>query len=773
MKKGVITAKKMLAILLCFVTAFSCFAISGVFAADHVHSYDEWEIITAATCKAEGLKRKTCIVCNQSIEDIIPISSKAHALDENAWTVTEEAKCIATGERANTCTLCGEIVTDKLPKKDHTFDESKWEITKHIVHGINLKTENGFKINFCTVCNEKVTQTIEVEHTFDDTMWKASKVPTCTEKGVEFNTCTVCGDIISREMKIDPENHTFSSAPYTVVAPTCISAGSGYNRCDGCCKVMTVEIPIDYDNLQHTFDYNDSHIVDCQYVHYFCTTCKTYLQPDTEHPHTVASDGWTILANSSCTTKGIKQGTCMVCEVTFTVRTPIEEGAHTYDRWTNLITPTCEKEGLRVRNCINNYGHKQYETLDILPHTYKTDWTVVTEATCVAEGSKTNYCVACENTITEIIPIDTDAHDFTGDWVRTKDPTCTEEGSETNECTRCGDVTRAIPKHTDTYEEYDRREPDCTYEGRIYLVCTECSATTVELIPVVEGAHGYFEKTPATCSKEGLEVCRFNSAHTRAIPVNPEVHTYPDDWAYPTDCSQAGERTKTCTGCGDTISESYTPGHTVGPWTYVIGNCTSGGTMTKHCTRCGKLIEERNGVAGEHALEVVETVAPSCTTDGYDLSVCTYCGAEEHTNIVMTHGHQLIVVEPGLEATCTTDGYKASVRCIACDYKNSSRDVIPAIGHNFVLQENGTYSCTNCYEHLVNGDEDNPKTCGCFCHNQDGLAKFLFKIVNLLYKMFGVNQFCECGVKHYEDTSIFEDLFGDFDIDLGGAHGKG
>lgn len=43
---------------------------------------------------------------------------------------------------------------------------------------------------------------------------------------------------------------------------------------------------------------------------------------------------------------------------------------------------------------------------------------------------------------------------------------------------------------------------------------------------------------------------------------------------------------------------------------------------------------------------------------------------------------------------------------------------------------------------------DNPvDACLCNCHG-DGIASLLFKIINFFQKLFGINKFCSCGVKH-------------------------
>ena len=39
--------------------------------------------------------------------------------------------------------------------------------------------------------------------------------------------------------------------------------------------------------------------------------------------------------------------------------------------------------------------------------------------------------------------------------------------------------------------------------------------------------------------------------------------------------------------------------------------------------------------------------------------------------------------------------------------------------------------------------------CSCVHHNEDGLAKFFFKIILFFCQILGINQVCECGVLHY------------------------
>lgn len=746
MKKTKISIKKALALTLCFVMAFSCFTLGGVYAGDaHIHSYGDWVVDTPATCKEMGVKHKTCLYegCDETVTTFIAADSRAHEY-EGEWTVTKAATCDENGEKKNTCKLCGKSVTEAIPTVNHSFDESLWNVYDPI--HTEDDTQDGFRTNLCLTCGKVITETIPLEHTVE--FWSTASEGTCSSKGVMFGVCSVCGETVSKYTEKNPDVHTFESAPEVLKEATCHTEGEGFNRCSDCGKVVKVTIPVDLEN--HVFDYNNVHEYDCSFVTIFCKECNAYIESETEHTHKVPENEWVILGNPTCSRMGEKVGTCYVCQRTITVKIPKDSTVHNYGSWEVIKGTSCAEEGLKVKICKDNYGHKVYEVIPKSEHKYKTPWTIISEPTCSQPGEKENFCINCQQYITEIIPIDKDAHILkNAEWECTKEPTCTSVGYEENECELCGSVTREIPKHSFTFHEYDRREANCTHEGVSYVICTECSATAEIAIPIDEDAHGYYVKVEPTCSTEGVKACKYNSKHNVVLEPVADAHTYPEKWTYSSDCSKPGVKSKTCTGCGNTISESYEAGHDVGDWTYVIGNCSIGGTMAKHCKKCGVLIEEKPGGVDDHAFKVIDTVLPTCTEQGYDIGVCTCCGKEFQINTKKPTQHNIIILKQGYPATCTEDGLTDIVRCTKCNYAVNTQTTIKATGHNFVLQENGTYSCTKCYEHLVNGDEEQPLTCSCICHNQDGLAQFFFKILLFFFKLFGMNQSCECGTVHY------------------------
>ncbi|MBE6946392.1 MAG: hypothetical protein E7459_09980, partial [Ruminococcaceae bacterium] len=81
----------------------------------------------------------------------------------------------------------------------------------------------------------------------------------------------------------------------------------------------------------------------------------------------------------------------------------------------------------------------------------------------------------------------------------------------------------------------------------------------------------------------------------------------------------------------------------------------------------------------EHICYIKETVAPTCTTEGYTLKVCAECGEEIKENVVAALGHdyETVVTEP----TCTELGY-TTYTCKVCGdtYKD---DYKPATDHKY------------------------------------------------------------------------------------------
>ena len=107
--------------------------------------------------------------------------------------------------------------------------------------------------------------------------------------------------------------------------------------------------------------------------------------------------------------------------------------------------------------------------------------------------------------------------------------------------------------------------------------------------------------------------------------------------------------------------------------------------------------------------EFVKTVAPTCTTIGYDLYKCATCGEHYAANFedVTDHDYSVALADTAVGATCTTAGKEADMQCSACDAIQEGATV-EALGHteNGVALDGvcGGYKCGRCGEDIGEGE---------------------------------------------------------------------
>ena len=163
-------------------------------------------------------------------------------------------------------------------------------------------------------------------------------------------------------------------------------------------------------------------------------------------------------------------------------------------------------------------------------------------------------------------------------------------------------------------------------------------------------------------------------------------------------------------------------------------------TEGKKCSVCDKVTVKQNTIAKlPHTEVTVEGREASCTktglTEGKQCTVCKEFTVPQEVIEKLPHAYKVI----STEATCTADGYTTRT-CSKCLFSEVT-EVRPATGHNFV---NGI--CTNC-------NSNNIHDCSHMCH-KDGFVGFIWKIVNFLNRLFNLQQYCDCGILHYEKPII-------------------
>ena len=144
-------------------------------------------------------------------------------------------------------------------------------------------------------------------------------------------------------------------------------------------------------------------------------------------------------------------------------------------------------------------------------------------------------------------------------------------------------------------------------------------------------------------------------------------------------CTSEGTKTKTCTQCGATVTETIAKLSHSYTTTVVAPTCTANGYTLHKCSVCGTSYKDSTTKATGHSYgNSVVTKQPTCTSEGTAIKTCTKCNATVTETIAkLSHSYTATVVAP----TCTTDGYTLH-KCSVCgtSYKDSTTK---ATGHSY------------------------------------------------------------------------------------------
>ena len=144
-------------------------------------------------------------------------------------------------------------------------------------------------------------------------------------------------------------------------------------------------------------------------------------------------------------------------------------------------------------------------------------------------------------------------------------------------------------------------------------------------------------------------------------------------------CTSEGTKTKTCTQCGATVTETIAKLSHSYTITVVAPTCTTNGYTLHKCSVCGTSYKDSTTKATGHSYgNSVVTKQPTCTAEGTKTKTCTKCNATVTETIAKTsHKYVDTVIAP----TCTTDGYTLH-KCSVCgtSYKDNTTK---ATGHSY------------------------------------------------------------------------------------------
>ena len=182
-------------------------------------------------------------------------------------------------------------------------------------------------------------------------------------------------------------------------------------------------------------------------------------------------------------------------------------------------------------------------------------------------------------------------------------------------------------------------------------------------------------ETAATCTTPGSKTykCTFESSKDAANPEHTET------WVEPTNAL----------GHDFTVKQSETP-----------ATCETAGTIVWKCSRCDETKTETIPALDHDWGDWQVTTPATCTTKGVETRYCnrdhnhfeTRPTADVDSN---NHGNYKTHIEGYVAPTCTKDGYTGNTRCNGCDAIIIPGKVIPALGHNWVDNGDGTHGCDN------------------------------------------------------------------------------
>ena len=311
-----------------------------------------------------------------------------------------------------------------------------------------------------------------------------------------------------------------------------------------------------------------------------------------------------IITEATCTEEGEKKFTCSICGDEKTEKVSATGHQHTEIR--NKKEATCKETGYSGDTWCKDCG-KKILSGQAIAKTENHSWDagkVTTKATCTEEGEKTFTCSICGDEKTE--KVSATGHQHT-EIRNKKEATCKEEGySGDTWCKDCGKKIlsgQAIAKTEDhSWNQGEiTKEPTCKEEGEKTFTCSICGNTKTEKVSTTDHQHMEIrnQKNP-TCKEAGYSGDTYCAdCGVKIFSGQTIAKTKNHNWdggvitIEPT-CTERGEKTFTCTICGNTNTKKVNAtGHSYGAYKVVKEPTNKRkGLKSKTCSVCGKIVYE-------------------------------------------------------------------------------------------------------------------------------------------------------------------------------------
>jgi len=305
--------------------------------------------------------------------------------------------------------------------------------------------------------------------------------------------------------------------------------------------------------------------------------------------------------------------------------------------------------------------------------------------------------------------------------VRRHEATCTTQGYDEHICHEWGGMNyndRFVPAKGHSWDGGTvTKAATYTETGIKTFKCKECDETRTEEIPSLNKTYHIKNVVAPTCTAEGYTIYECNEVPGLTYKGDYKAklpHAYDaGKVTKPATIYEKGIKTFTCTSCGTTYTEdipmvekTWHKGNTVAP------TCTDQGYTVYICDQDSALTEKRDYTnALGHAWDAgtVTTVA-TCTKAGVKTYTCTRNGCSEtKTEEIAALGHKWDDGTVTKAATCEAPGVK-TYKCQNTGCTETKTEEIAALGHKWddgtvtkapTCTEDGvkTFTCLNDKSH--------------------------------------------------------------------------
>lgn len=667
---------------------------------------------------------------------------------EHTWdggTVVVAPTHTAPGQVIYTCTVCGETWESTVDAvADHTYDQT---VPSDTYLASAATCQSAALYYYSCICGEKGSDVFAYGEAGSHA-WDGGYVAveaTHTAPGQMVYTCSSCGTTRTEELAAQAD-HSFTQA---IVAPeflksgaTCTSPAVYYMSC--ICGQIGTETFTDGAAGDHTWDQGvitvqPSHTAD-GVMTYTCTTCGTTrtetLSASADHVFDQQNTGDAYLISAAnCQSGAVYVYSCICGEkgsATFTVGAPTD---HIWDQGTVTVQPSHTAAGSVTYTC-TVCGTTRTETVQasadhIFDQKNTADTYLIAEANCQS-GVVYIYSCICGEKGNDIFTVGDPSDHVWDQGVFTVQPTHTTTGEKTYTCSVCGQTRKELVSASADHV-FDQQVAAVDYL-KSNATCTEAAVYYMSCVCGLKG-EATFTSGTALGHSYSTEWSKNETHHWHAATCahTGEVGSFAEHtWDAGTVTVQAthttnGEKTYTCTACGQTKKETV-PATTEHVFDQKVvadkyfrsaATCEEAARYYKSCI-CGEKgtksfhsgdplghrfsdqwqkndTQHWHAAICEHTGEVSDlanhtwdagrvTTQPGHAVDGESTYTCTACGATK-TEVVPGNAHvyDMRVVDAKFlktPATCTT----APVYYLSCQCGAAGTDTFVAgepTGHTF------------------------------------------------------------------------------------------